>query len=171
MTIKTVLEHTEPGSESCKGSKGVGKSGACSCSLCLRMPPPTKKRVKHAITSQNVFRTVVRRATARGMKVNTSKTALMVISDALSFRPGAFIQDSAGERIVSGDSMKVLGFNFSSRPNVNAHFQLLRRQFRRRYWILLDLKNYGFNQEELCKVYKTIVRPVADHCSVVYHSM
>ena len=24
---------------------------------------------------------------------------------------------------------------------------------------------------ELCKVYKTIIRPVADYCSVVYHSM
>ena len=31
----TVLEHAGPGSESCKGLKGVGKSGAGSCSLCL----------------------------------------------------------------------------------------------------------------------------------------
>ena len=67
--------------------------------------------------------------------------------------------------------MKVLGFNFSSKPTVTAHVELLRRRFRRRFWILLHLKNFGFNQMELSKVYRTIVRPVADHCSVVYHSL
>ena len=41
---KTVLEHEGPVSESCKGPKGVGKSGACSCSLYLRPPPLTKNK-------------------------------------------------------------------------------------------------------------------------------
>ena len=128
-------------------------------------------RVKHAASSQNVFRAVVRRATARGMRVNADKTRLLVVSDALSYRPAAFIEDSEGNRIVTGDSMKVLGFVFSSRPTVSAHFEQLRRRFRRKYWILLHLKNFGFTQDELCKVYRTIVRPTADHLSVVYHSL
>ena len=44
-----MLEHTGPGSESCKGPKGVGKSGACSCSLCLRTPPLAKKKKKKKV--------------------------------------------------------------------------------------------------------------------------
>ena len=38
-------------------------------------------RVKHAVDSQNVFRGVVRAATRIGMKVNTDKTSLLVVSD------------------------------------------------------------------------------------------
>ena len=33
------------------------------------------------------------------------------------------------------------------------------------------MKNFGFTKEDLCKVYRNIVRPVADYCAVVYHSM
>ena len=39
-------------------------------------------RVKHAVKSQNVFRAVCRRATNIGMKVNSQKTNLLVVSDA-----------------------------------------------------------------------------------------
>ena len=67
--------------------------------------------------------------------------------------------------------MKVLGFTFSRRPTVNVHVQALKKRMRKRYWILIHLRSFGFNEEELCKVYRTIVRPVLDHCSVVYHSM
>ena len=67
--------------------------------------------------------------------------------------------------------MKVLGFVFSPRPTASAHFEQLRRRFRRQYWILLHLKNFGFTHDELCKVYRTIVRPTADHLCVVYHSL
>lgn len=33
------------------------------------------------------------------------------------------------------------------------------------------MKHAGFNRDELAKVYRTMVRPVADYMSVVYHSM
>ena len=67
--------------------------------------------------------------------------------------------------------MIVLGFHFSTSPNVAHHINVLRRRFRQKYWVLLHLREYGFNDEELAKVYRTIVRPVADYCSVVYHPM
>ena len=41
---------------------------------------------------------------------------------------------------------------------------------RSRYWTLRNLKNSGFTNEELVTVYKTIIRPMADYGSVVYHS-
>ena len=128
-------------------------------------------RVKHAVASQNVFRSVVRRATNIGMRVNTAKTNLLVISDALTYDPAVFIEDSQGERIISGEGMKVLGFTFSRRPSVAAHVEALIRRVRRRYWILIHLRTFGFSEDELARVYRTIVRPVFDHCAVVYHSM
>ena len=59
----------------------------------------------------------------------------------------------------------------SSKPNVSAHVEALRKRFRQRYWILFHLKRFGFSKDELCKVYRNIIRPVADYCAVVYHSM
>ena len=67
--------------------------------------------------------------------------------------------------------MKVLGFHLSTRPTVAVHIKAVRKRLRQRYWILFHLKNYGFSQQDLCKVYRNIIRLVADYCSVVYHSM
>ena len=53
---------------------------------------------------------------------------------------------------------------------MKAQVESLRKKIRRRYWVLIHLKKFGFKEEELAKVYRTIVRPVLDHCSVVYHS-
>ena len=47
----------------------------------------------------------------------------------------------------------------------------IRDSFRARYWVLIHLRNAGFNQEELSKVYRVIIRPVHDYLCVVYHSM
>ena len=65
----------------------------------------------------------------------------------------------------------ILGFWFSRKPNVSAQVASLKKKMRRRYWVLIHLKKFGFTEKELAKVYRTIVRPVMDHCCVVYHSM
>ena len=39
-----------------------------------------------------------------------------------------------------------------------------------RYWMLRNLKSNGFSENELVRVYKTMIRPVADYGCVVYHS-
>ena len=128
-------------------------------------------KIKHAIPTQNVFRHVVRRAQERGMKVNTAKTGMVYISDSLNARTGAFILDSEGGRIESGPGLKVLGWHFSDRPTADAQIEVLKRRFRERYWVLRHLKHNCFNTEDLIKVYKTMLRPVADYMSEVYHSM
>ena len=71
-------------------------------------------RVKHAVELQNVFRTVIRRAESKGMKVNTDKTNVICISDAQSYTPSAYVLDSDGVRIDSGNSLKIVGFHFSN---------------------------------------------------------
>ena len=78
-------------------------------------------RVKKATQVQNVFRHVVRRAEAMGMKVNTGKTDLMLVSDSTSYVADTFIEDSEGVHIATVDKLKVLGFRISNRPGVHAH--------------------------------------------------
>ena len=117
-------------------------------------------RVKQAVQTQNTFKYVTRRAESIGMKVNSNKTSVLCISDALSFTAEGFIEDG-GLRLTSGDSMKLLGFHFSAQPTVSAHLMALRRRFRSRYWVLRHLRSAGFTNEELVRVYKVVVRPVA----------
>ena len=105
------------------------------------------------------------------MKVNALKTQMLCVSDALGSTSEAFIVDSAGNEIRSGGGIKMLGFHLGQRPTVSVHVEALRRRFRQRAWILNHLKHSGFNKEELARVYRVIVRPVADYMAVVYHSM
>ena len=67
--------------------------------------------------------------------------------------------------------MKVLGFHLSRKPTAHAHVEAVRRKFRRQYWTLFSLLRAGFTQDELSKVYRTSILPIADYCQVVYHSI
>ena len=67
--------------------------------------------------------------------------------------------------------MKVLGFTFGSRPTCAAHVETIRRSVRGRYWLLIHLRQHGFSEEELLRVYTVVIRPVAEYCAVVFHSM
>ena len=127
-------------------------------------------RVKHAVQAQNVFRHMVRGAEDIGMVVNAKKTAMLCISDSLSYQADAYIHDSDQNQIGCQDKLKALGMYFSSRPNMNAQVESIAKKFRSRYWTLRNLKNSGFTEDELVTVYKTIIRPVADYACVVYHS-
>ena len=129
-----------------------------------------KFRVKHAVRSQNVFRHLVRRAEDIGMVVNSSKTAMICVSDSLGYTADAYIHDSEQERIGCQEKIKALGMHFSNRPNMWAQVEAVKRNIRSRYWTLRNLKKSGFTEEELVTVYTTIIRPVADYCCVVYHS-
>ena len=128
-------------------------------------------KIKQAIGTQNFFRHVVRRAENKGMKVNTSKTAMVCISASQNFVTSSFFLDVNGQRIDSGDKLKMLGWHFSSRPTVDAYLEVMKRRFRQRYWVLRHLKHNGFEEKDLVTVYKMMVRPVADYMMEVYHSM
>ena len=97
------------------------------------------------------------------MKVNTGKTKMLCVSDALSFIPGSYIDTREG-RISSGgrnDIMKLLGFHVSNKSGVGAHVEALRKKFRQRFWVLIHLRTFDFFCEELVRVYKTVVHPTA----------
>ena len=107
------------------------------------------------------------------MVVNSGKTNMLCISDALSFRAEGHIYGADGARVGSDgtERIKILGFHFGKRPTVEAHVEALRRRFFSQWWVLYHLKHHGFNTEELVRVYKTVIRPVFDYCAVVYHPL
>ena len=90
----------------------------------------------------------------------------------MSYSARAFITEENGDKLESllpPATMKILGFTFGDTPTVRPHVMTVRKKFRQRLWTLYNLKKNGFSQEELVKVYKTCVRPVADYLDIVYH--
>ena len=67
--------------------------------------------------------------------------------------------------------MKVLGYHLSSKASAHAHVAALSKRLRSKYRVLYHLRNAGFTQEELARVYCTCLLPVLDYCAVVYHSV
>ena len=104
------------------------------------------------------------------MKVNSAKTQMMCMSNSKSYIPAVFIEDGQGNQIKTTNKMKILGFNFSSEPHMDAQVESIKKKFRSRTWILRHLGHNGFSQNDLLKVYTTIILPIHDYCSNVYTS-
>ena len=104
------------------------------------------------------------------MKVNGAKTKLLLIYELKNYIPKAFLLDGEGNTITSGNEMKVLGFNFSSDPDMSAQVRAIKSKFRARTWILRHLQHRGFSKANLVKVYRCVILPIHDYCSCVYNS-
>ena len=127
-------------------------------------------RTIQAVRSQNVFQQIVARALICGMKVNATKTSSLLISEVKSYIPKSYFYDADNNKITSGNNMKVLGFHLSSAPDMTAQVESIRRKFRTRVWILRHLAHCGLKPPDLVKVYRSVILPCHDYCSVVYHS-
>ena len=127
-------------------------------------------RLKLAARTQNLFREIVRWAVNCGMKVNAAKTCCLLISEIKSYNPAAYFTDSDNNRVNSGNYMTVLGFDFSSDPDMSAQVKKIKRGFTSRIWILRHLGHNGFSSRDLLRVYKAVLLPVHDYCSCVFHS-
>ena len=104
-----------------------------------------------------------------GIKVNTSKTLMLCVSDAQQYKAEAFLNDAKGNRIGCQDHIKALGMVFGSTPNMNLQVERIRKGMCQRFWTLRDLKKNEFSNDELVQVYKTMLRPVAEYGCVVYN--
>ena len=127
-------------------------------------------RDKLAVRTQNLFRLIVYIAESCGMKVNGSKTQSLCISELKGYTPRAHFRDSEGALVRAGDEMTILGFAFSSNPDMSAHVELVKSRFRARLWALRHLRHNGFSDNDLLTVYKSVIVPEHDYCSCVYHS-
>ena len=123
-----------------------------------------------ATRSQNLFRQITRIAELLGMKVNTDKTKVLCISEARTYEAAAYIQNADGVDINSIGNLKILGMEFSNRPDMSALVAAIYRKFRARIWTLRHLHHRGFSEDELLAVYKSTILPCHDYCSSVFHS-
>ena len=74
-------------------------------------------------------------------------------------------------KIKSSETMKILGFVFGSRPTADAHIASIKTKFRRRLWLLRNLKRSNLNSKDLTDAYTCFLRPILEYCSNVFHSM
>ena len=105
-----------------------------------------------------------------GMVINALKTHCLCISDLKSYIPKAYFKDPEGNKVDCQDKIKILGFTFSSSPDMSAQVEEIRKGFMARTWTLRHLGHRGLSKPDLLKVYKSILLPIHDYCSCVYNS-
>lgn len=118
-----------------------------------------------------MFNHISSNATRKGLKVNASKTTLLVMSSASSYRARSHIYNDSNQRIDSTESLKALGFIFNEQADVSNQIESLCKRFRSRTWALRDLRKAGLDQADLLRVYKTTIRPVIEYSSVIFQLM
>ena len=129
-------------------------------------------RTVHAKKCEEVFSVITDNANRIGMKINATKTQLLCISDHTSAHIDSYINLEEDEcRINSGEEMKVLGFVFGQKPTVNYHLEYTLKKFKKKIWILNHLKKADIDKNTMLQVYMSMLRPVLEFCSPVYHSM
>ena len=64
-----------------------------------------------------------------------------------------------------------MGFIFNQEADVADQVEALCKRFRSRTWALRDLRKSGFTENELVTVYKSVIRPIIEYTSVIYHPM
>ena len=76
----------------------------------------------------------------------------MCISETKSCIPGTHFFDLEDNPIKTVSTMKVLGFQFPTDPDIRVQVESIRRKFVARIWTLRHLGHRGFSQEDLLKV-------------------
>ena len=110
------------------------------------------------------------RAQDINMKINASKTQLLVISPPNGYRTKATV--SAGnEDIQSVDRLKLVGFTFGGEPGVGQHVRAVEDKVKRKIWMLYKLRSAGIKGAPLYRLYCCYLRAIVEYCLVVYHAM
>ena len=115
----------------------------------------------HASRCQRMFEDIDGRATNIKMKVNPLKTQLLCIGPDTRQTLEPYIRPN-GIQITGQQELKVLGFHFSSRPDISLHITKTLQKFRMRLWGLRKLKSARAKPKDLLDYYSTVVRPVAE---------
>ena len=120
--------------------------------------------------AQAMLEHIIKRAEERGMVVNDDKTGVMCVSGAMSFEAGVKLRGRNGD-VVGSTSMRCLGVTIDNDCSFKTHLNNLAAKIRSKTWTLTKLKRFGMDQSDLKKVYTSLIRPVAEYVSVVWHPM
>ena len=129
-----------------------------------------RKLQVHAAKSEYVYKEAAELATEIKMRVNQKKTQMLCMHPFTSEDITSFISTIEG-KIVSTDSLKILGFYFNKDPNANFHVTKLVDSFYAKLWSLRFLKRSGMGISDLIKVFDTVIRPSVEYSSVIYNPM
>ena len=113
----------------------------------------------------SAFDKLDRRATDRGMRINAKKTQLLAISPRNGCDTIASMVTGGGEVIESVQRLKLVGFTFGPDPGVGAHVETIEDAYRRKKWMLFNLREAGFKGASLFKLYCCYVRSIIEYCS------
>ena len=116
-------------------------------------------KMAHPVKAEAILNHIADRAAYKGMVVNRAKTSLMCITAATSYTAAAQIKDRFGNTIQSLSTGKLLGVTFDSNCTWTTHVENLKRKIRARSWTLNSLRQSGFTEKEIVKVYCTYIRP------------
>ena len=121
------------------------------------------------IRTQRLLEHITASAEAKGMAINASKTGLMLVSAACSFNARVRLE-IGGQTILGQESLKILGVTIDSNGSFKTHVNKLASRHRARTWALTKLKKKGLDSDKLVRVYKGLIRPVAEYASPAWHS-
>lgn len=128
-----------------------------------------RKCLVHAPQSERVFLGVNEEAQRKNMVVNAKKTQMLCVSTSQDDVKSYINVD--GKRILSSDTLKIVGFTFGSRPTVHSHVNAMLGKLRRRLWMLTHLRQSGMSKPSLVSIYKSMIRSIQDFAAPAYHSL
>jgi len=105
------------------------------------------------------------------MKINYTKTKEMILGP-LARQPPQPLSDGSGSEYVFIERVyhfKLLSINISHDMNWQAHIDAISHKATNRLHFLSILKTSGLKPHHLLHLYLTVIRPVLEYCSVVWH--
>ena len=111
------------------------------------------------------------RADEIGMKINTKKTQLLVISPPNGCDTTGSFSVVPNHRVDSAEKLRLVGFTFGTTSDAGAHVAAIEQQYRVKKWLLYHLRDAGFKGRDLFRLYCCYVRSMIEYCSPVYHQL
>ena len=111
-------------------------------------------------------------ATTKNIVLNADKTTLLAINPSDEFVLDPFLSNPVdGSRIKASEELKLVGFNFSNKPNVWKQVRYSANKARKRIFAIRNLRNAGMPANDLVAVYKSTIRSVLEYAAPVMSPM
>ena len=110
------------------------------------------------------------KALNKGMIINASKTSLMCMSAAKSFKAKVRVS-LEGESVMSNDKLKILGVTLDSDVSFRSHVETIATKCRAKSWVLGRLRKKGLKEDKLVTTYKTLICPSLEYAAPAWHSL
>ena len=104
------------------------------------------------------------------MRVNQKKTQLLCVSANTTSNVTSYIK-TGNTKICSTDELKILGFKFGSSPSVKPHVDYMISKAQKRLWTIRHAKKSGMSENDLLKLFNSVIRPVLEYAAPVFHPM